>query len=113
MVSLELVRKLSRKTRQREPAGSLSSFHFQMVSAQLLPLDAPKRAIGDLLLRQAIVDHMNRKPAAQIPEHGDALNPLASRPHAELLQAVSRQVPATYTDRMLDEPPWAAIRFVT
>ena len=63
-----------------------------MISPQLLPLDASKCAVGDLVLCRAIVDHMDGEPAAQIAEHAEALDRFASGPHPDLLQAVSRQI---------------------
>jgi hypothetical protein len=61
-----------------------------MIAPQLLALYASKCAVGEFFLCQAIVRYMNRKPAAHIPEHRDAFNRLASRPKAELLEAISR-----------------------
>jgi hypothetical protein len=75
-----------------------------MITPQLPPLDAPKSAIGDVLLCQAIIDHVNRELAAQIPKHAEALNRLAPRPKPDFPQAVSRQVFPTDPDRVLQKP---------
>jgi hypothetical protein len=53
-----------------------------MITSLLLALDASKCAVGEVLLCVAIINDMNRKLAARIPEHGEALNALASRPQA-------------------------------
>jgi hypothetical protein len=44
----------------------LALVRFQMIAPQLLALDTPKCAV-DYLFRQAIIDHMNDKPAPQSP----------------------------------------------
>jgi hypothetical protein len=82
-----------------------------MKTPQLLTLDASKGAVGDVLLCQAIIGHMNRKLAAQIPKHGEALDRLASRPQAELLQAVSRKVRPTDPYRVLHKRHGQRFRF--
>jgi hypothetical protein len=58
----------------------------------LLALDAPYCAVGQVLLCRTIIDHMNRELAARSREHGNTLDRFASRPHAKLLDTVSRQV---------------------
>jgi hypothetical protein len=82
-----------------------------MIAPQLFPLNAPKRAICEFLLCRAVVDHMNAKLAARIPEHTEALNRLASRPQPELLQAVSRQICTTDPDRLPRKPHGDSSRF--
>jgi hypothetical protein len=46
-----------------------SSFLFQMEAPRRLPLDTPQSPVSEVLLRRAIIDHMNRKLATTVPEH--------------------------------------------
>jgi hypothetical protein len=75
-----------------------------MISPQLLPLNAPDRAVGDVLFCRAVVDHMNGKFASQIPGYTEALNRFASWPKPDLLQTVSRQICATDANRVPQKP---------
>jgi hypothetical protein len=60
--------------------------HFQVEASQLLALDGSKGSVGDLLICRAIINHMDGKPAAQIPKHSEPFNRLASWPEAQLLR---------------------------
>jgi hypothetical protein len=52
--------------RFREPAAP--SFQSQVVPPEFFALNATNGAIGNLFLRRAIIDHMDRKSAAQVAE---------------------------------------------
>jgi hypothetical protein len=69
-----------------------SSFLFQMEAPLFLALDTPQRTVSEVLLCQAIIDHMNRKISTTVAKHGKTLNCLATRPQMEIAQAVSREV---------------------
>ena len=60
-------------------------------------------AIGKLFLCRTIIDHMERKPAAQIPENVKSFNYLASGPKPDLLKAVWRQIWPANSDSMSQE----------
>jgi hypothetical protein len=66
-----------------------------VITPLFLALDTPQSPVGEVLLCQAIIDHMNRKLAAPRCEDGNTLNRLAARPYSKLLNGVSRQVCAT------------------
>jgi hypothetical protein len=53
-----------------------------MEPSELLALDGSKSPVGDILLCEAIIDYMHRKPAAQIAKYSDADNRFAARPKA-------------------------------
>jgi len=55
-------------------------------------LNATDGAIGNFFLCRAIFDHMDGKPALQVPENAKSFNCLASGPKPDLLKAVSRQI---------------------
>jgi hypothetical protein len=69
-----------------------------MIAPGLLALNAANGAIGDLPLRRAVIDHMNRKPAAQVPENAEPGNGLASRPEPDFPKAIPRQIRSTNSD---------------
>jgi hypothetical protein len=73
-----------------------------MKAPLFFPLDAPKRAVSQVSFGQAIINHMHRKLAAQILEHAEASNRLASWPQTELPQTVPYQVSPTDPDCV----PW-------
>jgi len=56
----------------------------QVVSPEFFALNATNGAIGNFLLCRAIIDHMDRKPAAQVPENAKLFNCLASGPKQDL-----------------------------
>jgi hypothetical protein len=69
-----------------------------MVPPGLFALNATDGAIGKLFLRHAIIDHLNRKPAAQVPENAKSRNGLASRPEPDFPKAIPRQIRSTNSD---------------
>jgi hypothetical protein len=69
-----------------------------VITPLFLALDTPQSPIGEVLLCQAIIVHMNRKLAALRCEDGNTLNRLAARPYSKMLNAVSRQICATDPD---------------
>jgi hypothetical protein len=71
-----------------------------MKAPLFFPLDASKCAVGNVLLCQTVFGHTNRKLPAQIRNHSDALDGLATRPQPELLQAVSCQISPTDSNRV-------------
>jgi hypothetical protein len=74
-----------------------------VIAPKLFALNATNGAIGKLFLCHTIIDHMERKPAAQIPENAKSLNCHASEPKPDLLKAVSRQICPTNSDSMSQE----------
>jgi hypothetical protein len=78
----------------------LPSFCAQVVPPELFALNATNGAIGKLFLCRTIIDHMERKPAAQISENAKSFNCLASGPKPDLLKAVSRQICPANSDSM-------------
>jgi hypothetical protein len=64
----------------KEAVDPLRSFYSQMETPELLALDGPKGPIRCVNFRQAIVNHMHGKSAAQIPKHSDPFDGLAPRP---------------------------------
>jgi hypothetical protein len=80
----------------------LLSFCAQVVPPELFALNATNGAIGKLFLCRTIIDHMERKPAAQILENAKSLNCLASGPKPDLL-TVSRQICPANSDSMSQE----------
>jgi hypothetical protein len=69
-----------------------------MEAPLLLPLDTPQSPVGEILLCQAVIDHMNCEFSTTVPKHGKTLNCLATRPHMEIPQTVSGQVCPTDPD---------------
>ena len=101
----ESCRKLGEPTqdyRRRESAASII-LRSSGTPPELFALNATNGAIGKLFLCRTIIDHMERKPAAQIPENVKSFNYLASRPKPDFLKAVWRQIWPANSDSMSQE----------
>jgi hypothetical protein len=74
-----------------------------MVAPEFFALNATNGAIGNLFLGHAIVDHVDRKSAAQVAEDAKSFHRLASGPKPNLVQAVARQICPTNSHGMFQE----------
>jgi hypothetical protein len=77
-----------------------------MMAPQFLALNTAERAARNPLIGSAVIDDMNRKPATQIAENGNAGHRLASGPEAKPLKAIPSQICPADFDGVLDDSPW-------
>ena len=74
-----------------------------MMTPQFFALNATQRAVGNSFAGSAVIDDMNRKPAALIAENSNAGHRLASGPETELLETIPGQVSPADFDGVLEE----------